>query len=54
MDVAWEVANLCAKSIAALLDYRRTGNLPEGWEPSAEALLEAAAIIQRQQEKGGF
>jgi hypothetical protein len=52
--VAWEVANLCAKSIAARLDYKKTGNLPDGWEPSPESVLEAAAIIQRQQEKEGF
>ena len=34
-DLAWEVATLCAKTIATLLDYKKTGKLPENWEPSA-------------------
>ena len=50
-DVAWEVATLCAKTIATLLDYKKTGKLPENWEPSAESQLDAADIIQKQQEK---
>ncbi len=37
-DVAWEVATLCAKTIATLLDYKKTGKLPENWEPSAGVL----------------
>jgi hypothetical protein len=50
-DVACEVAVLCSKSIAALLDYQKTDKLRADWEPSPESQLEAAAIIQRQQEK---
>ena len=42
---------LCSKSIAALLDYLKTGKLSADWEPSPESQLEGAAIIQRQQER---
>jgi hypothetical protein len=47
-----EVATLCAKSIAALLDYQTTGVLPDfDAGSSPEAQLEAAALIHRQQER---
>ena len=50
-DVAWEVASLCAKSIAALLDYKKTGKLPDfDWGPSTAAQLEAAAMIAQQED----
>ncbi len=49
-DVAWEVATLCAKTIATLLDYKKTDKLPENWEPSAESQPEAADIIQKEKD----
>ena len=50
-DVAWEVATLISKSIAVLLDYQKTGVLPDfDAEPSMESQLEAAALIARQQD----
>ena len=39
------------ETIATVLDCKKTGKLPENWEPSAESWLEAADIIQKQQEK---
>ena len=49
--MAWEVAAVCAKSIATLLDYKKTGKLPGNMERSVESRLEAAEIIQQQQER---
>ena len=49
--MAWEGAHLCAKSIAALFDYKKIGKLPNNCKPSQKAQLDAArAIIERQQE----
>ena len=50
-DVVWEVAAVCAKSIATLLNYKKTGKLPGNMERSVESRLEAAEIIQQQQER---
>ena len=50
-DVVWEVAAVCAKSIATLLIYKKTGKLPGNMERSVESRLEAAEIIQQQQER---
>ena len=47
--MAWEVAAVCAKSIATLLIYKKTGKLPGNMERSAESRLEAAEIIQQQE-----
>ena len=53
-DVAWEVATLCSKSIAALLDCQKAGKLPDDWEPSPESQLEASAIIDNYSQQQGL
>ena len=50
-DVVWEVAAVCAKSVATLLNYKKTGKLPGNMERSVESRLEAGEIIQQQQER---
>ena len=54
-DVAWEGAGLCAKSLAALFDYQKSGVLRDiDAGPSMEARLVVAALMHRQQEKDGI
>ena len=45
-EVAAEVAALCSKAIAGLLDFKKTGIMP-GFhtDPSPESQLEASALI---------
>ena len=44
-DVAMEVAALCSKAVAGLLDFKKTGTFPTSTEPSPASQLEASAII---------
>ena len=53
-DEAGEVATLCSKSIAALLDCQKAGKLPDDWEPSPESQLEASAIIDNYSQQQGL
>jgi hypothetical protein len=45
--VAWEAATLCSKSVALLFDYKKNGKITS-MEPTAESMLEAAEIIEKQ------
>jgi hypothetical protein len=54
-DVAWEVATLCTKSIGHLLDFKKTGVLPDfNTPPSPESQLEASALIHDQSKREGL
>jgi hypothetical protein len=53
-DVAWE-ATLCSKAIGQLLDFKKTGVLPDfSADPSPESQIEDAAIIAGQQDRDGL
>ena len=45
-EVAMEVAAICAKAIGQILDFKKTGVLPDlDTPPSPESQLEASALI---------
>jgi hypothetical protein len=48
--VTFDVSAICAKSIALLMDCKKTGKFPTDWntEPSLEFHLGAAELIDRQ------